>query len=439
MSFKPKSKNGFVSLNKQKGHILFCTQTAYVGGGVEEWLWQLSSELEKKGWRITVGLAQGFQHHNPKKFLELYPFENSIFLDGRSGYSEQRRNSLIQAFSRVDPDIIVPVQLADALYVAAEWKHRRDKARLLTCLHGQFEGVIQDQKMLSNHIDMAVSVSRLGCNYLKAPAGLPQERVAHIPTGVANPFEIRSPFSRPKAVAYIGRLDQKEKRARDLIALLRYLGDAPDCVVHVVGDGPEREFIENSLAEVARTGQILFHGWLSRETIWRDIYPNIRGLLIFSPAEGGPIVAWEALINGVVPVTSNFVGRSEEGVLQDNVNSLVFPVGDVYMAAQHVKRLMSDAEYSPLFEAAVHIDSKYTLSGFSENWDTCFTKALHLPSRFGGGRICIPESSGRLSRLPIPPAAMYKLRLLYGRKFLHVDPGGEWPHTYGTIADRSNK
>ena len=48
-------------------------------------------------------------------------------------------------------------------------------------------------------------------------------------------------------------------------------------------------------------------------------------LVVFSEAEAGPIVAWEAMIHGVVPIVSDFIGRAEENVIRD----VVFPVGDV--------------------------------------------------------------------------------------------------------------
>lgn len=413
--------------------ILFCTQSAYVGGGVEEWLWQLVAELHARGWETVVGLALGKRFHLPTRFLESYPYANSVVLDARTGFAEQRRLALLDAFRRIDPDIIMPVQLADALYAAVEWKRQGGKARLVTCLHGQFADIIADFAAVAEDIDLAVSVSRRGRDSLLSVRGLPPERVCHIPTGVPSPAHLPPPQSRPRAIGYIGRLDQPEKRIHDLIPLVGLLERVPDLVVHVVGDGPETSYLRGQLSEAETRGRVVFHGRLSRSAVWQGILPNLRGLLVFSPAEGGPITAWEALANGVIPVTSDYLGRAEEGVLVEDVNSLVFPVGDVGRAAEQIENLLDDVRYARLFAHAVALDARYTLSGFADGWDGCFASALGLPRRTGKGSVTVPLSGGRLPQWGIPAPLIRTLRRILHRSFAHAGPGGEWPHTYGGL------
>jgi hypothetical protein len=74
----------------------------------------------------------------------------------------------------------------------------------------------------------------------------------------------------------------------------------------------------------------------------------------------------------------------------------------------------------------------YSHAGALAAWAAAFRTALAAPSRTG------PElphfawpSRGRLDRWGVPPEFAERLRGWLGTRFVHTDPGGEWPHASG--------
>lgn len=417
-------------MSLERRAILFCTQTAYVGGGVEEWLWSLHGALRERGWAVHVALARGHRYHDAAAFARRYPFPLAHVLDGASGLREDRVVALERCFAALRPDVIVPVQLADALYAAARWTRRHRESRLVACLHTQEERSLADIVRVADDVEGVVSVSRRGAATLRE-AGIPPDLVAHIPTGVRRPMAEPRRDARRLRLGYVGRLDDREKRARDLVGLVKELPRDVAWELHIAGDGPDRDPILSALSEAAAEGRVVYHGLLTRAELYGDLYPQLQALLIFSPAEGGPIAAWEAMAHGVVPVSSDFAGRREEGVLRHGENCLIFPVGDMALAAQAVRRLLEPGLLSRLSTAAAALPEPYTEEGFGRAWHTQLAAVASAPARVG--RVALPRlvSSGRLGRLPIPDRVAWVARRLARRRHEHADSGGEWPHSYG--------
>ncbi|HKR65362.1 MAG TPA: glycosyltransferase family 4 protein [Thermoanaerobaculia bacterium] len=396
--------------------ILFCAQAAYRDGGIEAWLDALVLALQRDGWDVHVALAQG-KFHRPDWYVEKHPLPNVIALDGTRGLREGRLLRLLEVFEATSPDVIFSVNIADALYAAAEWKRRGATARLVTCIHGQEPGPIRDAERCAAFLDRIFSVSRRTANTLEqtALAG----RVQHIPTGVREPLQPPRVRTELRNLAYVGRLDA-QKRALDLVPLARLL-DGSGITIHVAGDGPDREAI-------ARAGVVL-HGAVTPERLYEDIYPNADALLIFSEKEGGPIVAWEAMIHGVVPVVSDFQGRADEGVLRDGETALVFPVGDVDACAAALRRL------PPLLEtlsrnAMKLLPRDYHLAAFEENWSRALRDVLSREPLRSNERVMRAVSPGWIERLGLSERATFRLRTLLGTRADPSDAGDEWPHTY---------
>jgi len=234
--------------------VLFCSQTAHTGGGVEVWLQTLVRGLPRHGWTVVLGLARGARFHDPERFARTYGYPAWEEIDGRSGFAETRHRALHRLFDRVRPDVIVPVQLADALYAAVAGKRRGLGARLVGCLHSQPGVAGRDLLACRDDLDAAVANSRRGADWLRREGSFPAGVVEHIPTGVPPAARASQRPDDHLALAYVGRLDQSEKRVRDLVMLMRALKDVA-LTLHLVGDGPERAFLEEQLgADIAAGG-----------------------------------------------------------------------------------------------------------------------------------------------------------------------------------------
>ncbi|HVT45423.1 MAG TPA: glycosyltransferase family 4 protein [Thermoanaerobaculia bacterium] len=406
--------------------ILFCSQAAHVGGGVETWLESLDRALTARGWRVVVALARG-RFHDPDRYRAHHHHPETIELDGRSGLREERIGSLLEAFESIEPDIVVPVNLVDALAAASWAKSRGSPLRIVTCIHSQHDDRLEQIRSFARFVDLATSVSRRMFALLQTIIEDPA-RTAHIPTGVPEPASPSPPRDHLRRLLFAGRLDPGEKRAVDIIQLVRGLSVSA-VIVEIAGEGPARAMLEEQLAAETASGKVVFRGSLTRNELYTSVYPRADALILFSEAEAGPIVAWEAMVHGVVPIVSDFVGREEEGVLRDGFNAIVFPVGDVATAVRVVLRCTAPGSLTPLSSEAMRIPAEYREPQFARRWDAVLRRCLELPAVIGTGRDLPPlVSPGRLARFGLGGRAMRQIRRMAGRRYEHAEPGSEWPH-----------
>lgn len=395
--------------------VLFCSQAAHTGGGVEAWLEAVTKALEARGVEVFTALARG-RFHDPARYAARHRVANPIEVDGTLGYQEVRIASLLRVFDRIRPDVIIPANLADALYAAALAKARGAPYRIAVCIHGQDDERLDQVRRVAPFVDLATSVAKRVT--MRLEAFVEPARVRHIPTGVPPPIAPPRVRERIASIAYVGRLDDRDKRVLDLIDLARAL---PEVRIHVAGGGPDEQRLRDALPHA------VFHGAMSRAELYASLYPAIDALAVFSPAEAGPIVAWEAMAHGIVPVVSDYLGRAEENVIRDGETGIVFPVGDVAEAARKIREAPSIAEISR--RAAVELPAAYTLAAFEESWSTAIADCLALPPHRGNPSTLPPlVSPGRLSRLRLPVGVMARLRRVVNKPFVHHDPGSEWPH-----------
>jgi len=410
--------------------ILFVTQTAYAGGGIEEWLWSLYTELESAGWDCSVGLVKGARFHRPDEYLKTYPFGNHFDIDGSDGYVEQRHESLAQAFESCDPELIVCFNLADVLYAAVNWKVRRKQnVRIVYAVHSLAPQVLNDVKCCAANIDLVACVSKRACQLLRDLCAPQSPVIEHLPTGVSASVRKTLWNDEPFIAGYVGRLDPTEKRIMDLIDLVRTTRS--DVRFEIAGQGAAEATLKKELAPFIDAGRVVFHGQLDRDQLDDKIYSRLQALLLFSPAEGGPIVAWEAMRHGVVPIVSDFQGREEEGVIRHNENAMVFPVGDMNQAAEALASLRAEpSRWEALSKQAADIPNIYHQETFGIRWADALRQTLSRSVRIDCTAQVTFASPGRLAFIIRSPHMRLVMWKAVGRKFIHSDAGGEWPHSY---------
>ena len=162
-----------------------------------------------------------------------------------------------------------------------------------------------------------------------------------------------------------------------------------------------------------------------------DVYANSDILLLTSSSETGPIVAWEAMAEGLALVTSDYLGRSREGSLQDGLNCRLFPIGDIKSAVDCLRDMQDrDAREKIAAKGRELVLRRYSLESSIDQWANCLEQICALPSRPKHDLQTNMESHGRLDRfLGVDMAE--SIRRLLGREYVHSEPGGEWPHSYG--------
>ncbi len=412
--------------------VLFCTQTSAPVGGVQTRLDRLAQGLPRRGWDVVVALARGCRYHDPDAFRRAHPGLPSIELDGTSGTHDGRFLAVERAIRRTRPDVVVPVTLVDPFWVVAERRGRGVREpRLLFGLYEVSAEILRDVGFFLPLIDQAVGVSRLAAELLVEVGGLPRERVAYIPNGVKPPYRcaVREAGT-PIRLGFLGRFDDG-KRPLDLVELCRRLDErSVPFRVAAVGTGRYRAELEAASAPWRERGVLELLPPVTTEVLYETVYPRLDVCLLFSESEGLPNVPLEAMAHGVVPVTSDFTGRAQEGILRDGETALVFPVGDVPAACDAVARLWADPQLHAALSARgrAELEAGHRIEEMLDGWSLAFDRTLERPLASQGTALSGPRN-GRLSGV-LGRAAAERVRRLLGRQFQQPD-ASEWPHCRG--------
>jgi glycosyltransferase involved in cell wall biosynthesis len=105
----------------------------------------------------------------------------------------------------------------------------------------------------------------------------------------------------------------------------------------VVGEGPERERLQQMAREMGLDGKVRFTGFVED---MNSIYSSINFLVISSLTEGIPLVVLEAMHQGI-PVVSTRVGGIPE-VIENGVNGILVEPGDHHALSRAIESLILD-------------------------------------------------------------------------------------------------
>jgi colanic acid/amylovoran biosynthesis glycosyltransferase len=115
----------------------------------------------------------------------------------------------------------------------------------------------------------------------------------------------------------------------------------PDLRCTLVGDGPDRQRLEQVAAKLRIADRITFTGAVGQDDI-RPFYAAADAFVLPSFAEGVPVVLMEAMAAGV-PVVATAVGGTSELVLPEQTGLLI-PPGSVSALTDALRRILTDGE-----------------------------------------------------------------------------------------------
>jgi glycosyltransferase involved in cell wall biosynthesis len=411
--------------------VLAFMHTASKVGGVETWLDRLNTHLSGSGFELMVGLVRGERHNDPTRFKAVHPEFDSVEVDGRGLNREGRVRALVRCMRRSKPDIVLPLGIVDANEAAARCKMLGMDLRLAIHAQGNLPPMIADLALYRDWIDGVVCPGRLTSRLLREWAGFPSERVMTIANGADAPTHTRVDRipGQPLRLGYVGRLTKRDKRVADLIELHRELaGLGIDCHLDIVGEGPSKDDLQFAFS---KSPNVKMHGALSHAELYASVFPNLDALILTSSSEAFGIVLVEAMMNGVVPISSRYDGFHAEGLVEEDVNGLAFDVADMATAARQVARLARDETLlQRLSRQSLAKASAYTWSRALAGWQLALTGLMtRLPVR-GEAIPALPRPrESRLDRMRMPANIADLLRRVRRRAFgSAVPPGGEeWP------------
>lgn len=401
--------------------ILICTPTHYLQGGVERIMESLAQHLPSRGIGVLFGLAKGARFHDPAAFRAAFPAIRGVDVDGTRGTAYGRRSALRRVILETDPDLVLIARMFDAYPVCAALKREGHRLRLAVTVQAYENAYFADLQRYQDFVDVGIASGNRILGEIRRRTAVP---AVSIPGGVAPPRQPpRQAHEGPLRIGYVGRIEQLQKRVFDLVPFVEALERRGiPFTLDVAGDGTVLDALR------AQLPQARFHGWLSTAELYGRIYPELDVLVHFAEYEGVTIAPREAMVHGVVPVISRFIGAED---FLDGVNSLTFPVGDISGAAEAVERLHLDRVFlghlsATARESQAGIRSEH---GAIDAWAAAFREAIARPARIGGTLPSAPRDQGLLSRLHIPDSIAELVRRVRRRE--HQDPGSEWPHWSG--------
>ncbi|HEX7193183.1 MAG TPA: glycosyltransferase family 4 protein [Thermoanaerobaculia bacterium] len=405
--------------------ILFLSHTHNVWGGMEQWLHNFTLWLQQNAdFDVRVALPRGRLFNDAGAYLRAHPHMQPVILDVRVGTASVRVRRIVEAIEDFEPDLLVPIATGDVFEAVREAKGRGAKVRFLQPIRALVGELLANVVDYWPWIDGVVSISRLFDRFFRERFPTELERVHYVRHGVRSPVVAHDPVTvhdpgKPLRIAFVGRIEPEVKRIFDIVPLAEALGDA-NVEFHLYGSGPS----ENELR--MRLENATFHGYKPQDELYREAYPHIDVIVLFSAEEGTPNAIIEAMGHGCVPVIARYKGQAGEGFVNDGQNGFTFAPGDIATAAERISRLARDR---PLLgrlatQAAADVVND-TAERMHRDWVAIFEKTLALSQKVSLAAPVV-QNSGRLDRF-ISSKAADGLRQLAHRYYPHADGWGEWP------------
>ncbi|MGA2237020.1 MAG: glycosyltransferase family 4 protein [Terriglobales bacterium] len=314
----------------------------FARGGASVWLRRLCQRLPAEGWACKLIIAEPAQPYDDD--WSDWPCEREIL---RRHYSLRALvYSTADAIRTFSPHVVAvgaPWNTAALAmrYLYASYRHT---ARFVETVIVEHEG---QYERLRGNTDIAVLVAACSDDAVsRIESDIPQLR------GKVRRFWFPVPYGQRMQgkgggrgqlrIAYLGRLDQRQKRVLDLPPLLDALATrGVDFTLTLIGDGADRAALERRLAMSCGRERVSLLGWLPSEKALEALAASDVQLLV-SGYEGQPISTLEAMASGVVPVVTDLPGLRE--LIRDGTNGFLLPVGDIEAFASALARLATDRE-----------------------------------------------------------------------------------------------
>lgn len=244
----------------------------------------------------------------------------------------------------------VPVIVSDDAAAWAGAAKMAGRNPMIGVLHADEPGYYRLADMHQKALSALVCVSCRITRRISTVIGLPSSRIVTIPCGIPITVGARADgtlANRPIRLIWVGRIEEGQKRVSDLVRIGTALREQGiDFRLEIVGDGPQRSWLQELVSDARLQDVVSFAGWLPAELVHQRL-TEADVLLLPSNHEGMPIVVMEALAAGCGVVATRVSGLEdyESHPLANDVFRL-FPVGD----CQDAVRLLLAIARIPLAE-----------------------------------------------------------------------------------------
>lgn len=203
--------------------FLFVAPSAYLLGGVQDWLYSLSIELKRKGHAVKVAVPNNF-FHDGIKYRERYKDIDIVFFSNRTNSYQGRLNALRKLLINYPADIVVGVNIGDLYEAYQSIINKMQGTRIVMTLHAFEIEYLRDIAKYSRLLDGVITTNKLSQKMVAKLGIINESRVLYAPYGVDSNRLIGVRKHRDTLkVAWVGRLENQQKRIKDLAYIVKHL------------------------------------------------------------------------------------------------------------------------------------------------------------------------------------------------------------------------
>lgn len=201
-----------------------------------------------------------------------------------------------------------------------------------------------------------------------------KKKVTVLPNSI-NPVFIRKLYQgdRDKTIVTVGRIDGNKNHKLIIDSFANIKDEYPDYKVLIYGDGPDRVRLASYVADKDLSEKIIFEGSVT------DIADRIEkaGMFVLSSnMEGMPNALIEAMSLGLPCITTDCMYDTSE-LIQDDINGMVVPKGDIASMTGAMKKIIDDNEYAiRLGNKASEIQNELAPDVINRKWEDYFASII---------------------------------------------------------------
>ncbi len=165
-----------------------------------------------------------------------------------------------------------------------------------------------------------------------------------IPNAINENF-VQLPYSgeRLKEIVAVGRLCPQKNYELMIYAFARIAANFPEYKIIIYGEGAKRGELEGLIHQHNLQDRIIMPGYE------KDISSKLKKAAIYvlsSNYEGIPNTLMEAMALGVPSIATDCDGGGSKMLIENGVNGILVPKGDVDALANAIEKMLSDKEFS---------------------------------------------------------------------------------------------
>lgn len=242
-------------------------------------------------------------------------------------------------------------------------------------------------RLTRSWVDHHVCVSRGVADHIMQHVGIRADQLSVIPNGVdlpttePPPFDLSAEFGIPKGAPVIvaaGRLHPQKGFLLLLDAFALVVQQHPEARLLILGEGPQRQGIEEKIEELGILREVVTPGYRSE---FRAILRAAAIFVLSSKWEGMPNVVLEAMAAGVPVVSTPVAGIAE--LIENERTGLVVTSMTAGELAKSISRLLADrGSAADLSRCAQHlVKERFTWESSVQKYERLYAELISQPTK----------------------------------------------------------